>query len=171
MKTTYRLMASAAFAASLAFPGLALAAETGNAHNPVGPLPSQRYSVNGSEGQGAALVVDASGVREVQQALNRLGYDAGPITGIWDKGTQRAMAQFQEAHGLVPNGDMTLSAIAGLGLWQNVIGNPNGNGNKPLVAMASNGAPQARGEGGGGVSATGGGAGGSGQSGGSGGGH
>ena len=59
------------------------------------------------------------------------------------------MQNFQAAHGLSPNGDLTLSSIAALGLWNNLIGNPNGNGNRPLIAKAS-GSPPVRGTRGGG---------------------
>ena len=100
----------------------------------------------GARGPGGALIaVSPSGVREVQQALNRLGYFAGPVNGAWDKETADAMVHFQEAHGLEPTGNLNFSSIAGLGLWDNLIGNPLGNGNKALVAN-NTGAPPARGK-------------------------
>jgi len=104
----------------------------------------------GAEGAGAAhgvggalIAISPSGVREVQQALNRLGYFAGPVNGDWDRQTADAMLHFQEAHGLEPTGNLNFSSVAGLGLWNNLIGNPLGNGNKALVA--NTGAPPARG--------------------------
>ena len=92
---------------------------------------------------GALIAISPSGVREVQQALNRLGYFAGPVNGEWDRETADAMLHFQEAHELEPTGNLNFSSVAGLGLWDNLIGNPLGNGNKALVA--NNGAPPARG--------------------------
>ena len=154
MNLSYRLLAPALLAGALALPGAAMAQNAGNSganNGPVGTVPSQRIINTKPNGQGAALVIAPSGVREVQQALNRLGYSAGPITGTWDKKTQRSMQSFQAAHGLSPNGDLTLSSIAALGLWNNLIGNPNGNGNHPLVARnTQTGAPPPRGAGNGG---------------------
>lgn len=152
MSLSYRLIAPALLAGALALPGAAMAQSAGGgSKGPVGQEPSQRIVNNQPNGQGAALVIAPSGVREVQQALNRLGYSAGPITGTWNKRTQSAMQNFQAAHGLSPNGDLTLSSIAGMGLWKNLIGNPNGNGNKPLVAQnQQSSSPPARGTGGGG---------------------
>lgn len=151
MNISYRLIAPALLAGALALPGAAMAQNNGGNNNgPVGPVPSQRIVNTQPNGQGAALVIAPSGVREVQQALNRLGYSAGPITGTWNKRTQNAMQSFQGAHGLSPNGDLTLSAISALGLWGNLIGNPNGNGNQPLVAQnGGGGSPPQRGMNGG----------------------
>jgi peptidoglycan hydrolase-like protein with peptidoglycan-binding domain len=109
-----------------------------------GGMPSQRVANENAQGSGAILTISPSGVREVQQALNRLGYSAGPVDGVWNQATARAMVHFQQAHGLEPNGNLTISSIAALGLWKNIIGDPNGNGNKALTAQNS-GAPPARG--------------------------
>lgn len=100
-------------------------------------------SMGSHVGAGAVLTVAPSGVREVQQALNRLGYQSGPINGIWDRSTANAMLNFQQAHGLAPTGNLNLSSVAALGLWHNVIGNPIGNGNRAL--FGTNGAPPNRG--------------------------
>lgn len=53
------------------------------------------------------------------------------------------MLHYQEAHGLEPTGTLNFASIAGLGLWNNLIGDPNGNGHKALEA--SNGSPPPRG--------------------------
>jgi peptidoglycan hydrolase-like protein with peptidoglycan-binding domain len=111
-------------------------------------MPSQRI-VTQNVGRGAVLTISGSGVREVQQALNRLGYAAGPITGNWDKDTARAMAEFQGAHGLEPSGNLDISSIAALGLWNRLIGNPIGNNNESVVGTNATGAPPPRGTGGG----------------------
>ena len=150
MKMTYRLLAPALLAGALALPGAAMAQGNNGGSAGLKPSianePSQRIVNNSPNGQGAALVIAPSGVREVQQALNRLGYDSGPINGSWNHRTQQAMQNFQAAHGLSPNGDLTLSSIAALGLWNNLIGNPNGNGNRPMIASNNaTGAPPARG--------------------------
>jgi Putative peptidoglycan binding domain len=94
---------------------------------------------------GALITISPSGVREVQQALNRLGYFAGPVDGVWDRLTADAMVHFQEAHGLEPTGNINFSSIAAMGLWENLIGHPIGSNNNLL--NASNGAPPQRGKG------------------------
>jgi peptidoglycan hydrolase-like protein with peptidoglycan-binding domain len=153
-----KILTAAVLAGTLALPGLAMAQAAGGAagggnagggagtegNYAVQALPSQRLAVTQPNGRGAALTISSSGVREVQQVLNRLGYAAGTLTGNWDQGTQRAMAQFQAAHGLEPTGNLDTSSIAALGLWPRLIGNPLGNGNQSLVANAT-GAPPPRG--------------------------
>lgn len=41
---------------------------------------------------------------EAQAELNRLGYDAGPVDGVWGPRSARAMRAFQSDHGLAPEG-------------------------------------------------------------------
>lgn len=154
MKMTL-IAASASLA--LLLPGAAFAAGTGNSGNAGNAggnaqggnyatqnLPSQRIVNTRPNGEGAALVISGAGVREVQQALNRLGYQAGTINGNWDRPTELAMKNFQGAHGLEPTGNLDISSIAALGLWKNLIGNPLGNGNRALISNAT-GAPPPRG--------------------------
>ena len=43
-------------------------------------------------------------VRWVQQGLQQLGFDSGPIDGIMGPRTQMAISAFQQAHGLMPDG-------------------------------------------------------------------
>lgn len=146
------LAAAAAFAIGL--PSYALAAGNGSSQSTgansnggnyaTQNIPSQRIVNNSANGEGAALVISGAGVREVQQALNRLGYEAGQVNGNWDRNTVLAMKNFQGAHGLEPTGNLDISSIAALGLWTNLIGNPLGNGNSSLVGNAT-GAPPPRG--------------------------
>lgn len=146
----------------LLLPGVVLANNNGgggnagansNGNYATKQLPSQRIVNSTAQGQGAALVISGAGVREVQQALNRLGYQAGPISGSWDRETVRAMRNFQGAHGLEPTGNLDISSIAALGLWKNLIGNPLGNGNQALTSNTT-GAPPPRGSAGGGSSSS-----------------
>jgi hypothetical protein len=53
-------------------------------------------------------------VRLLQHALVRLGYSPGTIDGVYGPGTESAVKQFQQAHGLVADGiagTKTLSAM------------------------------------------------------------
>ncbi len=42
--------------------------------------------------------------RDAQAELNRLGYNAGPVDGVWGSRSARAMRSFQSDHGLTPDG-------------------------------------------------------------------
>lgn len=150
MKKTVIAMAAAL---AIGMPGVALAQGNGGGTSHAADqgknyatqnLPSQRVVNNTENGRGAALVISGAGVREVQQALNRLGYNAGTITGNWDRKTITAMKNFQGAHGLDPTGNLDISSIAALGLWNNLIGNPLGTGHGSLISSAT-GAPPPRG--------------------------
>ncbi len=78
-------------------------------------LPSQRIINEAPEGNGASLTLSPATVRRVQQELNRLGYNAGPVTGSWDMMTRRAVANFQQAHGLSPVGTLDEATIRSSG--------------------------------------------------------
>jgi peptidoglycan hydrolase-like protein with peptidoglycan-binding domain len=79
--------------------------------------------------------VSPSGVRVVKQALNRLGYSAGPVTGVWNEAVGQALLHFQQAHGLEPTGNLNISSIAALGLWTRLVGDPLGNQRKALETV------------------------------------
>ena len=142
MKRVY-LIAVASIALGLAAPAAVAQTNGANGGNNGAAVGAGAGGGAGGGGAGAArgvggalIAISPSGVREVQQALNRLGYFAGPVNGEWDRETADAMLHFQEAHGLEPTGNLNFSSVAGLGLWDNLIGNPLGNGNKALAQLA-----------------------------------
>lgn len=108
-------------------------------------LPSQRITNETVQGTGALVTVSPSGVLQIQQQLNRLGYNAGFVNGIWNRSTEIAMTEFQRAHGLDPTGNLNFSSVAALGLWKNIFGNPIANGNEALAGAQNSGMPPARG--------------------------
>jgi peptidoglycan hydrolase-like protein with peptidoglycan-binding domain len=110
--------------AVFAMPATGAFAQNGPEQRGTTPLPSQRFSVNKASHTGADLTISAAAVRRIQEELNRLGYNAGNLSGTWDKQTQRAALDFQEAHGLEPTGTIDLSTIAALGLTRQLILNP-----------------------------------------------
>jgi N-acetylmuramoyl-L-alanine amidase len=57
------------------------------------------YHINASN-------VDRSVVRDIQRALNSAGIDAGPIDGIYSPKTMAAVGAFQQAKGLVVDGEV-----------------------------------------------------------------
>ena len=50
-------------------------------------------------------------VKELQQALNQLGYSAGPVDGIAGSGTRKALQNFQKDRGLVADGYASRPAL------------------------------------------------------------
>ena len=55
------------------------------------------------------IVIGANEIREAQRRLLTLGYDPGPIDGLWGSKTRRAMQRFQSQNGLKPT--QTLDAV------------------------------------------------------------
>lgn len=152
-----RLLMSALLASAMAIPaamaqtaGTGAAADRGAAGGNAGAasaatMPSQRITIGPVQGTGALVTVSPSGVRQIQQQSNRLGYNAGFVNGVWNRSTEIAMTEFQRAHGLDPTGNLDFSSIAALGLWNNIFGNPIGNGNEALAGAQNSGMPPARG--------------------------
>ena len=110
-------MAASAFAQQINRTG-------GSTSTRVSSLPSQRIVNERAQGSGVFIGLSPSRVRLVQQTLNRLGYNAGHLTGSWTRLSASALTNFQQAHGLEPTGTLNFSSIAALGLWKRVIGDP-----------------------------------------------
>ena len=55
-----------------------------------------------------------SQVAEVQQQLNTLGFDAGPIDGAMGPKTRRAIGAFQREHALLPTNELTPETLEAL---------------------------------------------------------
>lgn len=115
-----QLLTSALLASAVAMPGAfaQTAAGAGGAN-----LPSQRIVNESANGTGAALTLSPATVRRVQQVLNRLGYNAGNVTGNWDRPTRLAVAHFQQARGLAPTGTLDEATLSTLGVGIGAAGN------------------------------------------------
>ncbi len=61
---------------------------------------------------------DPTLVRNVQQALNDKGYNAGPVDGQWGPTTQDALTRFQQAAGVAQTGAPDRSTLSALGVAQ-----------------------------------------------------
>jgi peptidoglycan hydrolase-like protein with peptidoglycan-binding domain len=62
---------------------------------------------------------DSSSVRELQQALNDKGFDAGPVDGKAGPQTKSAIKKFQQAQNLTASGKLDQQTLAALSLPQN----------------------------------------------------
>ena len=65
---------------------------------------------------GPLTAYDSSTIRNVQQALNSRGFNAGPIDGQYGAATQDAVRRFQQASGLPATGELTPSTLSALGV-------------------------------------------------------
>jgi peptidoglycan hydrolase-like protein with peptidoglycan-binding domain len=64
----------------------------------------------------AAAGLSQEQVRRIQQRLGELGFDPGPVDGIWGERTRGALRDLQAARGLEPTGDPTGPTLAELGV-------------------------------------------------------
>lgn len=76
----------------------------------------QQLAQEASIASGAPLFVSPSTVRQIEQALNEAGYDAGNIDGVWDDSLGTALANFEQAQGMEPTGTVTLEAISAMNI-------------------------------------------------------
>jgi len=62
------------------------------------------------------ITINSTTVRQVQQALSRLGYDVGAVDGRWNRQTSEAVRKFQLGQGLEPSGELDTPTLGALGL-------------------------------------------------------
>jgi peptidoglycan hydrolase-like protein with peptidoglycan-binding domain len=67
---------------------------------------------NGEARQRLAYLTDQQ--KTAQRHLNRLGYDAGPVDGVWGRRSATALRQFERAAGLSATGALTSSLVESL---------------------------------------------------------
>ena len=73
-------------------------------HAPAGESSSEVLN-NQIQGQATAKV-DEKGIHRIQEKLNQLGYNPGPIDGIWGPKTQQAIKKFQQDNRLPVTGKL-----------------------------------------------------------------
>jgi peptidoglycan hydrolase-like protein with peptidoglycan-binding domain len=96
----------------------------------------QQITQESSEGEGSQVYISSAGVRQVQQALNLAGYDAGNVDGTWDEDSIAAAHSFQQAENLEPTGTLTISLLYALGL-ESILRGESGGGENGQTAQAS----------------------------------
>jgi peptidoglycan hydrolase-like protein with peptidoglycan-binding domain len=72
--------------------------------------------------------IGRSGVRQVQQALNKDGFHAGPTDGIYGRNTRTAVEDFQKSKKIQSNGQLNQQTLSQLGV--NVASNQNSGNQK-----------------------------------------
>ena len=81
-------------------------------------------------------------IREVQRALLRNGYDAGPEDGSFGPWTARALRQFQKAQQLPVTGQLDDRSLAALQIGQREVGGEKSIGPKEIPTPTSPSTPQ-----------------------------
>ncbi len=66
--------------------------------------PEANYSSSSGKGTSSKIHVAGVSVSDLQNALNKAGFDAGSADGKMGKKTKSAIKAFQRAHGLKPDG-------------------------------------------------------------------
>lgn len=77
---------------------------------------------------GTALNIGPDTVREIQQALNDQGYDAGDVDGVWGRNTAQALQTYQRSAGLNPTGEPNARTLQQLGVNVSGMGGNAGSG-------------------------------------------
>ncbi|MCW8193795.1 hypothetical protein F6455_03215 [Proteobacteria bacterium 005FR1] len=75
----------------------------------------QQWTQEFVQAQGAPIYLSTAGLRQIQSALNNLGYNAGNVSGQWSNQTAQALRAFQQARGITPTGTPTIDTINALG--------------------------------------------------------
>ncbi|HET7586993.1 MAG TPA: peptidoglycan-binding domain-containing protein [Gammaproteobacteria bacterium] len=111
---------SAAAALSLAATPMAFAQQGSQQTNAArqSQVNNQRILQEQAQGTGANLMVSPAVVAQVKQALNQAGYTTGQVDGNWNKQAKRALRQYQQAQGLEPTGNLNLSTLLTMGIYQ-----------------------------------------------------
>ncbi len=81
------------------------------------PVPQSTAQAKDLE-MGAVPTLTVEGVRTVQQALQKKGFDPGPIDGIVGPQTEQAVRKFQDAYGISASGKVDNQTLYALGQTQ-----------------------------------------------------
>jgi peptidoglycan hydrolase-like protein with peptidoglycan-binding domain len=60
--------------------------------------------------------LDASQIRQIQQALNKHGFDAGNVDGVWGSETREAVENFQEKRNIESDQALNQETLSALGV-------------------------------------------------------
>ena len=111
MKRAIAAIATASLIAVASLPAAAQPAQTGAGEQP-GARSSAELDMN------AVPNLTADGVRQVQQALQKKGYDPGPLDGILGPQTKEAVRKFQDFYGIKASGEIDNQTLYALGETQ-----------------------------------------------------
>jgi peptidoglycan hydrolase-like protein with peptidoglycan-binding domain len=107
----------------------------------------QQLTQEAANSEGAPLYLGPAGVRQVTQALNQAGYQAGNVNAQWGEETKQAVLNYQQAQGLEPTGTLTTAFLSsvGMGEWlQNVFSGGGGGQQNAVSATQQSGGTDAQ---------------------------
>jgi peptidoglycan hydrolase-like protein with peptidoglycan-binding domain len=90
-----------------------------NAKNPQNQPSGQQQSAENNPSNSQQMSpqsLSRGQIRQVQQALDKDGFKAGPTDGRWGRETENAVKQFQESKQLQATGQLDRQTVADLGL-------------------------------------------------------
>ncbi|HYD30337.1 MAG TPA: peptidoglycan-binding domain-containing protein [Azospirillaceae bacterium] len=81
------------------------------------PQSQQQSPMSGASGsQASDWTQNQQVVRDIQQALNNQGFDAGDVDGMWGPRTQAALRNFEQSKGMQADGQLDQETMAALGV-------------------------------------------------------
>lgn len=78
--------------------------------------PSQQWSQQRNEQAVAPSELNQSQIKEIQQALNRQGFDAGNVDGVWGPETREAVENFQAKRNIESDQALNEETLSALGV-------------------------------------------------------
>jgi peptidoglycan hydrolase-like protein with peptidoglycan-binding domain len=88
------------------------------AQQPQSNQPGQAASGSGELDMAAIPNLNQAGIRQVQLALQKKGFDPGPIDGVLGARTREAVRSFQEYYGIKASGQIDNQTLYALGETQ-----------------------------------------------------
>lgn len=80
------------------------------------PQPNQQQPNQQASNRISPQQLGRNGVRQVQQALNKDGFQAGHVDGIWGPDTRMALMHFQKSKDIQNNGQLNKKTLSDLGV-------------------------------------------------------
>jgi peptidoglycan hydrolase-like protein with peptidoglycan-binding domain len=114
MKRAIAAIATASLTAIVSLPAAAQTAQS----NPTGAVQQPSAQSSAELDMDAVPNLTPDGVRQVQQALQKKGYDPGPLDGILGPQTKEAVRKFQDFYGIKASGEINNQTLYALGETQ-----------------------------------------------------
>ncbi|SRR5271157_802424 len=135
-----RILLASAACLALSLPAISLSATARTSATQPNPPPQTQSAQPGDQHQ--AKVIEPSSlnkeqIREVQMKLNKDGFSAGHVDGVWGPDTDRAVMEFRRAKNLPGDGKLNEQTLADLGVKLNNQSASSSNKNEPTGSMSN----------------------------------
>jgi lysozyme family protein len=131
-----RTIIAAVATAALCVPALAQQSQNGSQGT---NTQSSQQSLNQSGQQMSPQQMNATQLRQLQQALDNKGFNAGRSDGKWGPETEAALKKFAESQNMPWTGEIDAKTVTALGLNASDFGMRNNYGNASTTGQAPNG--------------------------------